>query len=234
MTLTAILSKLPKLYPTSNSDINKESWYLVVAVIMTTLNQPKNLSQLYHQVIQTTSTLQTNEEEHTAFVLRMKEGLLKSSPIIGIPKVINALSTFHSILPDHIKGQLPKTTSRTIESWDDIINQQERGQALFQRIYDRHSQKLQSSLQASYPDLALVCDNTYASILSHSSIINSLDTSFILITALMIQQLPAQLKGHYYGSIHHGATQQQFISLQSIIEKLCNYYNAPFDPLPLK
>lgn len=79
---------------------------------MTTLNQPQDISQVYHQVVQTTNTFGNNEEAHKTFVLRMKEGILKSSPIIGIPKVINALKEFHSIIPESIQEQLPNTPSR--------------------------------------------------------------------------------------------------------------------------
>ncbi|CAO3624135.1 unnamed protein product [Cunninghamella blakesleeana] len=232
MSLADILSKLPKLY--KNTDINKESWYLVASVIMTTLNQPQDISQVYYQVVQTTSTFGNNEEAHKAFVLRIKEGILKSSPIIGIPKVINALKEFHSTIPVAIQEQLPTTSSRKVENWEDIVHQHERGKELFNRIYGRYANKVQSSLHDSYPDLAQVCDNVYGNILSHSEIIHPLDTSFILMASLMVQNLPSQLKGHYIGAMHNGATKEQFLLLQSIVEKMCSYYNTTFLPLPIR
>lgn len=61
-----------------------------------------------------------------------------------------------------------------------------------------------------------------------------MDTSFILMASLMVQNLPSQLKGHYLGGIHHGATKEQFLSLQSIVEKMSTYYNVTFLPLPIR
>ncbi|ORZ16932.1 hypothetical protein BCR42DRAFT_413530 [Absidia repens] len=220
MTLASLLSELPKLYKTSN--INSESWYLAAAVVITTLNYPQDISQLYQQV----NLSVTNMKDRETLILRLKEGIFKSSAIVGIPKVINALGQLQAAIPNDVKDNLPTSTIRPTTEWQDIVDQRQRGTALFNKIYDRHASRVLNNLEKDYPDLAqLALEDTYGKVLSNVDRVGALDTSFVVMAGLMVQDLPAQVKGHYYGAIHHGATEQQLSSLETIVENLCRFYN---------
>ncbi|KAI8335308.1 hypothetical protein BC941DRAFT_355186 [Chlamydoabsidia padenii] len=231
MNLGLLLSELPKIYKAGTS-ITTEAWYLAAAVVITTLNQPQDIPQLYKQA---TTDIKSQTEQET-LVLRLKEGIFKSSPIIGLPKVINALSQLQGALTEDIKQNLPTSSSRSITEWQDIVQQRHRGAALFDKIYDRHASRVRNNLATSYPDLAQVAlEDTYGRVLSTGDRVNALDTSFVVLVGLMVQDLPSQLKGHYYGAIHHGATHQQLHCLQTIVERLCQFYNHKrYCTLPFK
>lgn len=125
---------------------------------------------------------------------------------------------------------------RPISEWQDVLEHRQRGAALFDKIYDRHASRVRNNLEMDYPDLAQVAlEDTYGRVLSSSDRVDALDTSFVVLAGLMVQDLPSQLKGHYYGAIHHGATDQQLGNLQIIVEKLCLFYNhQDYCSLPFK
>lgn len=78
----------------------------------------------------------------------------------------------------------------------------------------------------SHPDLAQTAlFHLYSSVLGETSVLNAKDTSIITCAALMIQNIPLQLKGHCYGAYHNGATKQDMLRVQGIVTTLADYYH---------
>ncbi|ORX50454.1 hypothetical protein DM01DRAFT_1408984 [Hesseltinella vesiculosa] len=226
MSLSKVLCQLPKL--SRSTSIIHEPWYLVAAVVMTTLNQPQDLPQLYDHVKQKT----TNDDELMEVVLRMKEAIFKSGVILGTPRIINSLTSLHSHLPASLSERLPKQPLRQPV---DESTLKRRGQDMFDRIYERHAGRVMSNLVTAYPDLgshALI--DGYGRILSEVSVVNALDTSLVIVAGLMCDNLPSQLKGHYHGALHHGSTADQLGDLQCLVQQLCLHYHRTYCPLPTK
>ncbi|KAI8078830.1 uncharacterized protein BX664DRAFT_342818 [Halteromyces radiatus] len=218
MALSALLSELSLRY----KGIFDESWYLVAAVVMTTLNQSQDIPILYQHV-----------DNQVDVALRLKDGIFKSVPIIGFPKVINALTQLHTSLPFHVQQQLPSHSQRCMMG---RTERRERGEILFNTIYERHATRVKTQLKEAYPDLGqVVLDDAYGTILSDTQYVSALDTSFIVIAALMVQDLPQQLKGHYYGAFHLGASDLQLVHVQSIVQSLSAFYHhTTYCTLPIK
>lgn len=83
------------------------------------------------------------------------------------------------------------------ESWQDVKSQIERGQQLFNVIYDRHSERVMKHLNTAYPDLAQTAINhLYGPVISETSIISAKETSLVMVATLMTQDAPQQLKSH--------------------------------------
>lgn len=116
---------------------------------------------------------------------------------------------------------------RTELSWNDISKQRERGQHLFDTIYERHSKKVQDNMYTAYPDLGQAAiHQLYGPVLAESSVISAKETSLIMVAGLMLQDVPAQLKGHRYGALHHGATQQDLERLEIMVDIIARHYKV--------
>lgn len=106
------------------------------------------------------------------------------------------------------------------------MNDRKRGKELFATIYDRHTDRVIQNMSNSHPDLAQTAlFHLYSSVLGETAVLDAKDTSLITCAALMIQDIPLQLKGHSHGALHNGATKQELSRIQAIVSVLADYYN---------
>lgn len=139
--------------------------------------------------------------------------------------MINSLQALASVTPDEVLARLPKSPIRSESSWEQVLDQRERGQRLFDTIYERHSQRVVEQMQSAYPDLAQTAiHHLYGPVLAETSIVSAKETSLLMVASLMVQDVPPQLKGHRYGALHHGATQQELGHVETLVHTLCRYY----------
>lgn len=77
----------PELLDTLRGDPNlpDDVWYLVVATALCILNRPEEIQTIYTYVVAPTN--QENEDEQLRIARRLREALLKTSAIGGMPKV---------------------------------------------------------------------------------------------------------------------------------------------------
>ncbi|KAF7730858.1 hypothetical protein EC973_001376 [Apophysomyces ossiformis] len=184
---------------------------------MTALNRPEDIPYIYERL----PTL----NDRQSFV-RLREGIFKLFPIVGYPKVINALQRLNEVVPASIKADVTGS-SRTQNKWEDVLAQRERGLAMFETTYGQHSQRVMDSLQACHPDMAeTAITHLYGPIISDTTVLSTQDTSLIYVAGLMAQNLPEQLKGHWYGAQHHGATVEALEEVRRLVELTCGYYGV--------
>ncbi len=70
------------------------TWYIIAATILTVLNRPAEVSRIYEHAITfgSGSTVSgTEHEEQLTILRRMREALIKTSAVVGVPKVCVAL-----------------------------------------------------------------------------------------------------------------------------------------------
>ncbi|KAI8993365.1 AhpD-like protein [Pilobolus umbonatus] len=206
-----------------DSNILQDIWYLVTAVIISSVNHPEDIHHVYKMTstqIDNVDQISTGERDkmRARVVLRLREALLKSHVIIGFPKTINTLQQLSNVTPDTVKTLLPDKPLR--------------GMALFKNIYNKHTDKVIRNMRNTHPDLAQTAlYHLYGPTLSDTSILTPRETSLITVTGLMIQNIPLQLTGHKHGALHNGATKEDLNRVQSIVSTLADYYKMPIAKL---
>ncbi|KAK4509632.1 uncharacterized protein ATC70_006934 [Mucor velutinosus] len=214
-------------------DIIHDTWYIVAAVVMSSVNKPEDVKHVYDIIAQQVDQKQDLPKEAknkliAAVVLKLREAILKSYIIIGFPKTINTLQQLANATPAEIKALLPDKPLRKEESWSDVQNERQRGKALFGTIYERHTDKVIKNMYSTHPDLAQTALNQlYGPTLSETSVLNARETSLVTVAGLMITNVPLQLVGHSHGAIHNGATRQDIEHVQSIVTALGDHYRFP-------
>lgn len=161
--------------------------------------------------------------KHKMVTAKLREALLKSGPLAGLPRAINGLQILKQCAPDTL---LPKTTN--IDPWEaslqdeiptpncirkpiiDNLDQIEivhRGLDQWNAIYNKVSTRVVNNLQSSYPDLwyyTLV--HCYGPLFSFDKILSVPETSAIVISSLIPQDVNPQLKGHLRGALNVGCS----------------------------
>ncbi|KAI8882648.1 hypothetical protein K501DRAFT_220847 [Backusella circina FSU 941] len=209
------------------SDISKDNWYLIVSAVITAVNQPQDVQHVYSFISEQVKKSNGEDKVLAQVVLRIREAVLKSFVIIGFPKTINTLNSLRQIVPDSVNDLLPKSPIRKEETWSDIQAQRQRGKELFERIYERHSDRVMQSMDNAYPDLAQTAlYHLYGPMLGETSVLNAKEASFVTVACLMIENLPLQLAGHVHGAVHNGATKEEMDRVATMVCALGEYYNV--------
>lgn len=80
----------------SQPHLPSHSWYIVSGVTLSALNRPEEISKVFEYALeQDVLPLDKGVPTHTAqleIVRKLREGLLKSSAVVGIPKVCRTFS----------------------------------------------------------------------------------------------------------------------------------------------
>ncbi|KIO33906.1 hypothetical protein M407DRAFT_240814 [Tulasnella calospora MUT 4182] len=240
----------------SDSEGVLQSWVVVATTTLLTTNSPSTMGPLYHFVTrvsdhglgpEASTDAAVPLQKKVERVALMREAGLKCAVLTGVPKVINTLGALREALESDVKSELDAAQfpRREVSSQETT---RERGAALFESIYNPHSEKLLSKLGRSHPDFpGFIIEHAYGGVLSNPSpepnSSHSFDTPLIsrtLTSALAVACLRAQggvgpqLISHVFGLLkaHHEGNQtpiEQWISTEEgaewvlgTVDKLCD------------
>lgn len=174
-----------------------DPWYLIGAVAASACNRPELCSAIIHYSLE--QTLST--EQRDLQIAKAREALLKSLPLTGAPRVINALKHFKESLPADARSMEFARAQDTVTG----SALRARGETQFAQTYGKVARKVQSSLRHSYPDLELVIiQYVYGAVLSFDRVLDNRESSLVIISALVPQDVNPQLKGHLYAALNFG------------------------------
>ena len=70
-------------------------------------------------------------------------------------------------------------------------------------------------------DLGLIARLMYGYVLSNTSVLDAKESSFVLLAALIPQDVNPQLKGHLKGAINNGATIEEVRAVRDVVIQVC-------------
>ncbi|KAJ4389490.1 hypothetical protein N0V93_006959 [Gnomoniopsis smithogilvyi] len=207
-------------------------WYLVIATTLCVLNRPEEIQPVYNHVVGPGHGLPglqngvgLSDQEQLRIVRRLREALLKTSAIGGIPKTINALQELKKAVPVHLADEpcSVSPSNRRRDIFETPTSQVlDRGQAFFNNCYGKVAERVMTSLDHSgTEDLGLAVRLTYGYVLSTTAILSEAETSFVMIAGLIPQDVNAQLKGHLKGALNGGASVEQVRAVRQLAINVC-------------
>ncbi|BFZ64391.1 hypothetical protein YB2330_005534 [Saitoella coloradoensis] len=206
----SFLSSLRSRFPSSISN-DRTSWYLVSAVTFSICNYPEEVANLFRFI------LDDESEDAGLAAKKISEGLLKAGLTGGLPKAINALTELGKIVPPEMRQTTPYRLLDISEA-----ERQTRGEEYFKKTYGKISERVLDNLHSAYPDLAYTAvKHIYSPVLSYTDVISAKETSYVLISSLIPQDVNPQLKGHLRGGLNQGATREEIDAVRSIAMSIC-------------
>ncbi|KAJ4985840.1 Dol-P-Man:Man(5)GlcNAc(2)-PP-Dol alpha-1,3-mannosyltransferase 2 [Stagonosporopsis vannaccii] len=184
----------------TDRELGRPSWLAVSTAATMTLNSPESMEALFYS-----STQGKKVEESVQTAEFMREVALKCIGFNGIPRTINMLNAFRAALPQDIYSHLNTTPTRYPDPSNvEQINQ--RGRALWDKIYKPLNEKLEAKLGEAHPDLPVfIINNEYGGLFtdperSTGATVGRITTSLIAITCLRAQQgVGPQVLSHVFG-----------------------------------
>ncbi|KAK7612317.1 AhpD-like protein [Phyllosticta paracitricarpa] len=208
-------------------------WYYVAGVTLSALNRPDEVPNLLISALGKDSTSQSENancselslEEQLYIIRRLREGLIKSAAVVGVPKVINALLALKSATPEDLLDECPDSspTGRRAEIYGQSFSSVwGRGQQFFEKVYGKISRRVMGQMDRSgTEDLGLTARLMYGYILSNEKVLDAKETSFVCIAGLIPQDVNPQLKGHLRGALNNGATVEEARAVRDAVIQIC-------------
>ncbi|KAK1770677.1 AhpD-like protein [Phialemonium atrogriseum] len=209
-------------------NLPKNTWYFIAATTLSILNRPDEIHKVYKHAIDNGPghiDIAASPDEQLGITRRMREALVKAAAIGGLPKTINSLLELKKATPEHLIDE-PLGCSPTMRSVDvyDVPSSQilHRGQTYFDKVYGKVSKRVMGQMDRSgTEDLGLTARLMYGYILSNTQVLTPVETSFVLIAALIPQDVNPQLKGHLKGSLNAGATVEEVKAVRNVVMEIC-------------
>ncbi|KAJ8110815.1 hypothetical protein OPT61_g6434 [Boeremia exigua] len=216
MALSSETPVLPDSFFQSVQDINDTNdrlrWYMCVLVFLSSVNYPDVIPQVYTHLDTHLLSRLDSDEARKAAISRVREGLIKSTGIVGAARTGNAMRTLSNHIPESLRE---KESLRAKESEEEA---RERGRKFWLNVYARNPAfDPEASVRAS-PDYAFVVrDVLYARVFSFDGILDDLTTGYAMVSGLYGLDCQNQLQHHMKGMLWNGASREDLMELQ----KLC-------------
>ncbi|WVF71039.1 hypothetical protein IAT40_005836 [Kwoniella sp. CBS 6097] len=184
--------------------VGPETWLTLSTGSLVTVNSPATLCSLFDYAGSRNDGLQGK----IAAAAVIRETALKCISFSGIPRTINSLVALRAHLPEDVKAGLGTASTRQ-PSPANIQATLERGQGLWDAIYEPHSTKLLNKLSDAHPDLpvhilashySLLLSDPFATSPSGGYKVGRVLTSVVAMACLRAQQgVAPQLTSHVFG-----------------------------------
>lgn len=105
-----------------------------------------------------------------------------------------------------------------------VLENTVRGSAFWQSVYGKIGNRVKNQMFNAYPDLwQYAYNNVYGPILSFTEVISGKETSFVVVSALIPQDVNPTLKGHLKGALNQGASKEEIESVRSLTFDICDW-----------
>lgn len=97
-----------------------------------------------------------------------------------------------------------------------------RGQKFFDQVYGKVTNRVMGQMDRSgTEDLGLLARIEYGYILSPTGVLNAAETSYVVLAALVPQDVNPQLKGHLVGAVNNGASREEVNAVRGLVVRIC-------------
>ncbi|KXN68120.1 hypothetical protein CONCODRAFT_9718 [Conidiobolus coronatus NRRL 28638] len=195
--------------------------YLIITYLNAS-NKPQQIKEFLNYLLEAETYSNILKNDSVVYFQRLKECLLKSSPLCGFPYVINSMNIVNEFIETKFEG-LEVEHALRYGSENNSNNQNEldynNGTKLFGSIYDVKTEKLTSKLATNSQDMKnFIIQDIYGKLLSNFSLLSFEETELIVITSLLALNVPPQLKSHLIGAKNAGISKELLDQLQEVFK----------------
>ncbi|RAH84254.1 hypothetical protein BO86DRAFT_397120 [Aspergillus japonicus CBS 114.51] len=190
----------------------QENWYTIAAVALAAAGAGPDVTILYQLATEDTSL---SEEKHIQ--RRLKEAILKTSILYGVPRSLQALlPLFATLREEQIDHYGPRTEA--LANGETDADRQRRAREYFDTLWTPAAAQANRDKNFEYqPDLYLLnLEKIYELWISEDTILSPVETQMCNLAALVCGGSPVQAMWHARGVVRHGGTKEQIAFAQAI------------------
>lgn len=223
---TEFLQQLKSLYPsdllTTPDAVIAQPWYLIAAVSFSASRHAEAVPAVFEfalaelKLVQFGETQERAREQQLRLASKIREAILQSGLLSGIPRVIESLIALHGVMPKELeREQILRDASKSIADYE------RSGEQLFRSMYRETADTVQGLLDAAYPDLGWFCKMVgYGVVYGGTDVLTQVETSYAIVAALIAIDAPRQIVWHLANAQHGGATKEEAKAAREIAMRI--------------
>ncbi|KAH7462836.1 hypothetical protein FOMA001_g18298 [Fusarium oxysporum f. sp. matthiolae] len=209
----------------SNSGLGSNRWYLLCAAALAGSNDPQLCDQLYLYLIAKPEFSQSCQRQE--LIRRVREALVKCVSIVGVCKPLEAI-----IAINKQEKQEDKDHSTTREGWQCDEANLERGMGWMRKIYTSNTETTMDFFN-DHKDFEWISRHiTYGLYLSDRQVLDDFDTEIVVLSGIMIQNLPLETHWHIRGARRLGISAKDVQVLWDSVQSIAHHLGVNLGKVP--
>ncbi|KAL7282982.1 hypothetical protein ACG7TL_002402 [Trametes sanguinea] len=218
----AFLDTLKSLYPAhapstaAHPGALPNPWPLVAAVAFSASNVPEAVPAVFAHALAELRARGTEggaaREEQRVLARKIREGVLQSGLLSGMPRTINSLIALNEVMPEELREtKTLRDTNKHMSEYD------RRGEELFRAMYRDTADAVQGLLDSAYPDLGWFCNTVgYGMTYGGTDVLTQVESTYAIVAALVAVDAPRQVGWHLANARHGGASGDEARAVREI------------------
>ncbi|KAM0078882.1 hypothetical protein ACKRZS_008748 [Fusarium odoratissimum] len=206
----------------ADCDAIHAKWYLAAAVTLAASSAGDRVPDLYHLAV---ADLPLDQDKIVQ--RRIKEALLKTSILMGLPKTLQSLvPLYRCMTKNKIDAYGPRTEA--VGSAEAAQAREERAQHHFDMLWTPDAARVHKEfLLENQPDAYLLCQKWgYEYWFSEDAILSLRETQICTTAAIMCVNSPTQAMWHTRGIVRVGGTMDEARLTQKMVLRIANKFGA--------
>jgi hypothetical protein len=205
--------------------LGSDKWYILAITTIAASPDPERADQLYlHLCSQPANSAPAARQ---AIVRRLREALVKSVPIVGVCKPIEAILSIGKV-----EREEDKDYTFTREGWQCDQANHDRGAAWMQKLYSRNTTGT-LNLFAAHKDFSWVSEEiTYGLFLSDRQVLDDVDTQLVVLPGIMSQNLPNETHWHIRGTRRLGLPKEEVQVIWDCVQLVAQFFDVKLNKVP--
>ena len=208
-----------------STNLGNDKWYILAISTLAASPDPERADQLYlhltHQPAYATSPARQ------ALIRRLREALVKSVPIVGVCKPIEAILSISKVERDEDKDY-----TFTRENWQCDQANHDRGAAWMQKLYSRNTTGT-LDLFSAHKDFSWLSEEiTYGLYLSDRQVLDDVDTQLVVLPGIMSQNLPNETHWHIRGTRRLGLPKGEVQVIWDCVQLVAKFFDVHLNKVP--
>lgn len=223
-------STLPPLFQNlethfHSTAIDPSKWYILAIACLVASPDPEAADQLYLHLIN--QPAYQTPESRQSLIRRLREALIKSVPIVGVCKPIEAILSI-------AKREQPEDKDYTFtrENWQCDAANHTRGVEWFEKLYSRNSGGTLDLFNAHRDFAWLSTEITYGLYLSDRQVLDDLDTQLVVLPAIMSQNLRLETHWHIRGTRRLGVSREDVGVVCECVRLVAGFFGVGLNRVP--
>ncbi|KAF2085365.1 hypothetical protein K490DRAFT_46816 [Saccharata proteae CBS 121410] len=229
MTLPSATS-LATLFPADPRGPEYSIAFPYAGATLLALAAEKQISTLWESIVEAIG--KDKDEALLTAARRVREAMLKASPLVGFPRSINGLSTLHATITSRTPTIAPTLASdHSLRSPVPKETRIARGKAFFAKIYAQHADRVLHSMNVSsggdLGEFAITC--IYGDLIAEESILDAKESAGLEFVCCLAGMAGPQAKGHMYGARNLGNSGKEIVASVELVKTIADGLGARFD-----
>ncbi|ORY61484.1 uncharacterized protein BCR38DRAFT_35331 [Pseudomassariella vexata] len=200
-----------------STQLNNDSWYILALACLTASPDPEASSQLYTYL--TSQPHYTTSDSRKALVRRLREVLVKSIPIIGVCKPIEAI-----VAISQVERPEDKDFTSTRENWQCDEANHERAMGWLRKVYTQNTSSTLGLFDAHKDFAWISTEITYGLYLSDRQVLGDTDTQLVTLSGMMMQNLKNESHWHIRGTRRIGVSKDDVQIIWDAIQGVAKHF----------